>query len=208
MNRPHAERPGPVVLKVGGSLLEWPELPGRLAAVLREQDRPKLLIAGGGAIVDTIRRIDAVHGLGDERSHWLAIQALDLTARLLSESCGVGPIVDDPDRAFDRREPGETPVLAPLRWLRGDREAGLLESWDVTSDSIAAWLASRIGGDLVLLKSTPIDESMGIDQAVRLGLIDPVFPVAAAGVAAVWYRNLRDPRSVNQRLRHDSPALD
>jgi aspartokinase-like uncharacterized kinase len=43
------------------------------------------------------------------------------------------------------------PVLAPSRWLR---EADPLpHSWDVTSDSIAAWVAGAVGARrLVLIK--------------------------------------------------------
>ena len=43
------------------------------------------------------------------------------------------------------------PVLAPYRWLR---EADPLpHSWDVTSDSIAAWVARQVGAcELVLVK--------------------------------------------------------
>ena len=46
---------------------------------------------------------------------------------------------------------GFVPVLAPSRWLR---EAGPLpHTWDVTSDSIAAWVAGAVGARrLVLIK--------------------------------------------------------
>src|SRR5271165_5143987 len=81
----------PVVIKVGGSLLDWPELPGRLAAFLarcRDEDPAGggtfLLMAGGGPAADLIRTMDRIHGLGDARAHWLAIRAMDLTAQLLS----------------------------------------------------------------------------------------------------------------------------
>src|SRR5262249_62419732 len=49
------------------------------------------------------------------------------------------------------RAAGLVPILAPSRWLR---EADPLpHSWDVTSDSIAAWIASRVGARrLVLIK--------------------------------------------------------
>ena len=46
---------------------------------------------------------------------------------------------------------GSVPVLAPLRWLRNADP--LPHSWDVTSDSIAAWMAGEFGAaDLLLVK--------------------------------------------------------
>ena len=50
-----------------------------------------------------------------------------------------------------RWTPGRVPVLAPSRWLR-DADP-LPHSWDVTSDSLAAWIAGVVGARrLVLIK--------------------------------------------------------
>jgi aspartokinase-like uncharacterized kinase len=70
---------------------------------------------------------------------------------------------------------GRVPVLAPSQWLR---EADPLpHSWDVTSDSIAAWVAGAVGARrLVLVKPS---------GAAGADLIDPYFSRALpADVAA------------------------
>ena len=74
-----------IVYKVGGSLFDLPGLPRRIAAVLsqRPETRP-LLIAGGGAAADVVRQWDAVHALGEERAHWLALFSMMLGERLLA----------------------------------------------------------------------------------------------------------------------------
>jgi aspartokinase-like uncharacterized kinase len=41
------------------------------------------------------------------------------------------------------------PVLAPSRWLRAADP--LPHSWDVTSDSLAAWIAGAVGARRLLL---------------------------------------------------------
>jgi len=50
------------------------------------------------------------------------------------------------------------PVLRPSRWLR-DADP-LPHSWDVTSDSIAAWIAGQVGArQLILVKPAGVDRT-------------------------------------------------
>ena len=58
------------VVKLGGSLLNWPQTPQRLKEWLQRQPAGKtVLIAGGGGLVDIVRGWDADFGLGDDTSH-------------------------------------------------------------------------------------------------------------------------------------------
>jgi aspartokinase-like uncharacterized kinase len=189
---------GPVVIKVGGSLLDWEPLAGRLRADLdaRHADRP-VLLAGGGRAADLVRDLDRVHGLGDRRAHALALRALDLTAHLLAALVPGLEVVEALD-ALDRTWAcGRTPVLAPRRFLdEDDRRAAdpLPHSWSVTTDAIAARLARRLDAEeLVLLKSAPLPPESDRAEAARLGLVDAAFPEAARWLRRVVYLNYRDP---------------
>src|SRR4051794_38943363 len=114
-------QPRPTVIKVGGSLLEWPELPRRLAGFLNDRRAGDLstshciLIAGGGTIVNQIRTLDRIHGLGDERAHRLAIHALDLSARILASLLPGSVVVDGPEAIDAVSDRGQIAVLAPRR---------------------------------------------------------------------------------------------
>ena len=131
-----------VVIKVGGSLLDWPELPGRLGVFLKELgERKVVLIAGGGAVVDVVRAMDRTHGLGEERSHWLAIRGMDLTAALLASILPGSRLVERLEELRPVWERCEVPVLSTRGLLERMDAPGadpLPASWDVTSDSIAA----------------------------------------------------------------------
>src|SRR5262245_60866000 len=102
----------PTIVKVGGSLLGWDHLPGRLAAFLegRRGDRFALVVGGGGA-ADWIRDLDRLHALGPERAHALALRALDLSAHFLASLVEGLRVVPRPEGFGRAWEEGAIPVL-------------------------------------------------------------------------------------------------
>lgn len=73
----------------------------------------------------------------------------------------------------------------------------LRASWDATSDTIAAWIAAHLEArSLVLIKSTSVPRDATREDAARLGVVDPMFPLAARSIPRVEFVNLRgDPVS-------------
>ncbi|MDC0274171.1 hypothetical protein OAK91_05515, partial [Planctomycetaceae bacterium] len=67
-----------VVYKLGGSLLDLPDLGQRLMRLWsrRPEEERRLLIVGGGKFADVVREWDARFGLGDEDAHELAVMSL------------------------------------------------------------------------------------------------------------------------------------
>lgn len=195
------------VVKLGGSLLDWPELVPALRRWIADQPLAEtILVLGGGDLADVIRRADALHGLGERPAHWLCVQAMRLNATMLAGllpearwPCGLesGPL--HPPRAG-------LALLDPEAFLlQADHAPGLaplLETWDVTSDSIAARAAVRLHADeLVLLKSASAaslvpdaDTLPPPELAARLveaGYVDRYFADAMLGLPQVRYVNLR-----------------
>src|SRR5262245_8668077 len=77
---------GVIVVKVGGSLFDHQRLgPGLREYLDALAPAEVLLVPGGGAVVDAVRELDRVHGLGEEASHWLALRALGGTAAFLEQ---------------------------------------------------------------------------------------------------------------------------
>ena len=166
--------PGGTVIKVGGALL------GRqgaldivvpaLAAAAGRGD-PMLVVPGGGPFADTVRRIDAEIGLSADAAHWMAILALDQYAELLASCIPRARVVWVPGDAAAALAAGELPVLAPYHWLRSADP--LPHSWEVTSDSIAAWVAGELGASRLVLVKPMIGE--------RAALVDSHFERALPG---------------------------
>jgi aspartokinase-like uncharacterized kinase len=186
-----------VVIKVGGSLLDFPPLPARILAYLQSlSERDVILVAGAGRFGDVLRTFDTVHRLGEERSHRLALHALDLTARVLSTLVPGSAVVGRPDEVSRAWERGALPVLAPRAFMETTDPFGpapLPKTWETTSDSIAARVAHYLEADeLVLLKSTLPPGPLSRSRAAREGFVDPNFPAASARLECVKVVNLRD----------------
>jgi 5-(aminomethyl)-3-furanmethanol phosphate kinase len=142
-----------VVVKAGGGLLaDAGALEAALAAVAAAgRERRRLVVPGGGPFADAVRDVDRQLKLSDEAAHWMAVLAMDQYAHVIADRLPRGVLVAD-RRAIDAAlDDGHIPVLAPFRWMR-DADP-LPHSWDVTSDSIAAWVAGELGAErLVLIK--------------------------------------------------------
>jgi len=70
---------------------------------------------------------------------------------------------------------GLVPVWMPTRMVLGRPD--IAESWDVTSDSLAAWLAGRLAaGTLILVKSVAVEPGSTIQDLVGAGVVDAALP--------------------------------
>ncbi|HZD42600.1 MAG TPA: uridylate kinase [Methanomicrobiales archaeon] len=162
-------------MKCGGSLLS--RVPG-IVRELEECNRPLLLVPGGGPFAENVRQLS----LPDEESHWMAIAGMEQMGwYLAAHGLPVQDTLEIPD--------GPT-VLLPYRLLR-ERDP-LPHTWSVTSDTIAAWVASEVHLDLLLLKSVDGIRCNGvvqerIDRLCECEEVDPLLIpfVLTHGVRAV-----------------------
>lgn len=153
------------VVKVGGSLYDDPNLGPKLRAFLATLAGPRFVVPGGGAFADAVRNLDRVHGLGEAAAHWVALESLHAPAAFLAHLVGDLADVLDVPAAVARFEERYGPVPA---------------AWDVTTDSLAAYIAADLGCDLVLLKSTAIPAGVSWAEAAGRGWVDAHFPAVVA----------------------------
>jgi aspartokinase-like uncharacterized kinase len=184
-----------VVFKLGGSLLDQPGLP-RVVRSLTEQRLGwgVLWIVGGGTTADIVRNWDAVHQLGDDTAHWLALEAMSLNESLVHRLCPELRLVRSGPQ-FEKAVTDGVPALCCAAcFVRWGEAVGvpLPHSWDVTSDSIAAWAARVLSADeLVLVKSVPAPRGRSFSTAAAERLVDPCFPALAESLPAVAWANGR-----------------
>jgi aspartokinase-like uncharacterized kinase len=192
------------VFKIGGSLLDLPELPAVIRQVLAQRaQQAALLVVGGGAAARIVRDWDRLHGLGEETSHELALAAMDLNAALLSR---LVPGLREVRSVHQVRAAANDNVVGLLcadcfiKSAQANGHAPLEHSWRITSDSIAAWTARVLAPvELVLLKSIPLPDNISLADAARDGLVDEAFPEIAAPLPAIGWVNARADRPVIEK---------
>ena len=143
------------VFKVGGSLLAYPELlVSTLAAMVDESVNARVaIVPGGGPFADAVRDADRRFHLDDGSAHWMAVLAMDQYAHMLAGMRTELTIATSEREVESAIASGRIPVIAPYRWLR-DTDP-LPHTWDVTSDSISAWIASALGAKHLVLVKPP-----------------------------------------------------
>jgi len=143
------------VFKVGGSLLAYPELlASTLAAIVEaSMHAPVAIVPGGGTFADAVRDTDHRLHLPDDTAHWMAVLAMDQYAHLLAGMRTELTLVASERDVELAIASGRIPVVAPYRWLR-DADP-LPHTWNVTSDSISAWVASTLGATQLVLVKPP-----------------------------------------------------
>ncbi len=140
------------VLKIGGSLGLGEVLPPLCHALSEMARRHTLLIVpGGGVFADAVRLCHNSFPLGESTAHWMAILGMEQYGLLLADLIpGSHTVVTLKDAELVTKQ-GRVPVFLPHGLMR--RSDPLPHSWDVTSDSIAAWIALQSKAHtLVLVK--------------------------------------------------------
>lgn len=167
-----------LVVKVGGSLYDLPDLAARLHGFLATSAARRIvLFPGGGPFADVVRALDRSHRLGEETSHWLALRTLDVAAHFLHALLPDWPVVDWQCVLDFERAPAHRVILAPHSFAcTCEASATVLpHSWDATSDSLALHAAALLNADLTLLKSVHWSGESW-HEAAQLGIVDPCFP--------------------------------
>lgn len=163
------------VVKVGGSLLGSEELERWLGLFAKFSDGNIIIVPGGGVFADAVRDAQKVSKISEACAHKLAVLAMDQFGLLLANM--------NPDLAVARTEmeidertwQHRCTVWLPSQMVLADDS--IPQTWDVTSDSIAAWLAGKVNAQhLVLVKS---DKPDGPDLNLRMmsetGIVDEAF---------------------------------
>ncbi|MDP1770705.1 MAG: uridylate kinase [Methylobacter sp.] len=164
-----------IIIKLGGSLSRSDTLVDCLnAAEKNYQGRAVVIVPGGGAFADQVRLAQQHWQFDDTTAHHMALLAMQQMALLFK---GLKPdfvIADTVAAIKDQLVQKKTVIWSP-NIIELD-SAGIPASWDITSDSLAAWLANTLlAAELVLIKSAAIDSGLSLQQLAEQNIVDKAF---------------------------------
>ena len=158
------------VVKLGGSLIKNNQII-KCIQIIEKWKAQTIIVPGGGEFADTVRISQSYWGFNDSIAHRMAVLAMQQNALLLHGLSPSTPIMDAISH-LDKHVPVRiwSPQLSELD------KAGIPHSWDITSDSLAGWLANIWQADfLILVKSAVIEHSLALAELQDLGIVDAAF---------------------------------
>ena len=164
-----------IIVKLGGSLSQSDTLVKCLNRV--EQNYPDsavVIFPGGGAFADQVRLAQHHWQFDDKTAHRMAILAMQQMALLFngikSNFTIANSLLDIQKQLHKQKIVIWSPNIEELD------KAAIKASWDITSDSLAAWLAGVLSAkELILVKSAMVDSSLSLEQLAKQNIIDKGF---------------------------------
>ncbi len=140
------------IVKIGGSLLGSPELSRWLEVLVKFSKGHVIIVPGGGLFADAVRAAQNLTNASDGIAHQLALLAMDQFGLLLA---GMNDGLVTASSELEIAERGwqhRAMVWLPSQMILADQS--IPQNWQVTSDSLSAWLANKLGAEqLILVKS-------------------------------------------------------
>ena len=163
------------VIKLGGSLAQANTLLNCLDKIDNNYAQQKIVIVpGGGAFADQVRLAQNQWQFNDSTAHKMAILAMQQMALLIHGLKDHWPIVESTTLITEQLKMHNVLIWSPD--IKGLDAHHIPESWDITSDSLAAWLANKLSAEqLTLVKSTPIDPNLNLQKLSQMAIIDKSF---------------------------------
>ncbi len=119
-----------------------------------------VVVPGGGEFADLVRSLDERFSLSSRTCHRMAILGMDQYGLLLAELIPNSAAVNSLEQVEEVIAVGKLPIFLPSKLMLS--EDPLENTWAVTSDSIAAYIAYRLyAGKLLLV--TDVDGIFSAD---------------------------------------------
>lgn len=166
----------PWVIKIGGSLYASRRLREWLDTLQALGSHQLVIVPGGGPFADQVRKADRQFGLEPAQAHRMAVLAMQQFAYLMASIHPGLQLARGKEQIRACWTEGKTAIWEPYPLV--SQQCELPKTWEVTSDSLAAWLAGYLSvTQLLFVKSSPLTLSrMPVSQLQAHGCVDAVLP--------------------------------
>lgn len=162
------------VVKLGGSTADQKEM-GVWIVALAGSSLPLVIVPGGGPFADRVRDAQTRMGFSDTAAHAMAILAMEQFGHVIldrHERFSPARSLEDINRTLTG---GKIPVWLPSALALSARDIPV--SWDITSDSLAAWLASKLVAEALLLvkQASAFSDRDDVESLTKRNIVDASF---------------------------------
>ena len=151
-----------------GRLNEW-------LSIIVEFGKGKLVIVpGGGCFVDQVREAQKKWKFDDKAAHQMALLAMEQTAYLLKSVAPDLSLTDSTEGIEEVVNLNKVPVWLPCKMI--DTCQDITSNWNVTSDSLALWLAGKLNAEHTMLVKSLSASNRNARQLSDFNMVDKAFP--------------------------------
>ena len=159
------------VIKIGGSLYDSKYLVQWLNSITECTSKNIIIVPGGGPFADQVRLADEKFSLGTY-AHNMAVMAMQQYANVFASLCPAMKLAHSIENAHQIWGESKVAIWEPFEMVRD--LCTLDKTWDVTSDSLAVWLARTLDiNNILLIKSSKqVLEKIDLDSLTKSKCID------------------------------------
>lgn len=163
-----------IVIKLGGSLMSDPESLAQCLNAMGKINKKVVIVPGGGVFADQVRVLQQQWKFNDTTAHEMAILAMKQMALLLKSLKPTFVLADTIPLIHQKVINYSVVIWSPDVTMLN--VSTIEQNWNVTSDSLAAWLARQLKADeLILVKSAEIPLNLSLQQMQDKNLVDKAF---------------------------------
>ena len=193
------------VIKLGGSLLSSGSLQEWLSIIVEHGAGKLVIVPGGGIFADKVRDAQQKWKFDDKAAHQMALLAMEQYAHLLQSYAPDIVLADSIEGIEKAISLKQVPVWLPFKMINTCQDVSA--NWDLTSDSLALYLADQLNAKHVMLVKSLSSKNLNARQLSESGMVDKDFPeFVKKSESAVWWLAQNDMGALeNLLITNDKP---
>jgi len=200
------------VIKLGGSLLSSGSLKEWLSIIVEHGAGKVVIVPGGGIFADQVRDAQQKLKFDDKTAHQMALLAMEQYAYLLQSYAPDLSLSDSIEEIEKAISLNQVPVWLPFKMINPCQDVSI--NWNLTSDSLAIWLADKLNVEhTMLVKSVSASNiDYGNANARQLSeseMVDKDFPeFVKKSESAIWWLDKTDLNALGNLLKENGNPED
>lgn len=157
------------VIKLGGSLLNTGQFFDCLKHIAKTNEQT-VVVCGGGLFANQVRKAQKIWHFDDVAAHEMAILAMQQVAIMCQNLCPQFVIASSVSSIQNNHFVIWSPDITVLNAEK------ISATWNITSDSLAAWLATRTNAEkLVVVKACDVNSDLAVAELMKRFIVDLAF---------------------------------